>query len=173
MLDKQKSLEMLEGFQNHYNYDTNYMKEMLTENPNAYETFEGFLPMASFADEAPKDVLFVAKLTSMKNEDCGACLQLNVDMAIEAGVDKKIIQDIIFNEGKTLTSELKTVYDFTLSVGNKKDVGTELYSKINALYSKKVLVEIALAIASTKIFPTVKRVLNDFQTCSNIQIKVK
>ena len=29
MFDEKKSLEMLEGFQNHYNYDTMYMKEML------------------------------------------------------------------------------------------------------------------------------------------------
>lgn len=173
MLDEKKSFEMLEGFQAHYNYDTNYMKDMLKENPEAYETFEAFLPMASFVNEAPKDVIFVARLTSMKNEDCGACLQLNVDMALEAGVNKEIIQDIIFNEGNTLSAELKTVYDFTLCVGNKQDVDAKLYDEINKLYSKKVLVEIALAIAGTKVFPTVKRVLNDFQTCSNIQIKVK
>ncbi len=172
MLDEKKSLEMLDGFQAHYDYDTNYMKEMLKENPEAYATFEAFLPMASFVKESPKDVISVAKLTSMKNEDCGACLQLNVDMAIEAGVDKEIIHDVIFNEGKNLSSELKVVYDFTLCVGNKQNVDKQLYTKINELYSKKVIVEIGLAIASTKVFPVIKRVLNDIQSCSNIQIKV-
>jgi len=173
MTNTNKSLEMLEGFQSHYNYDTTYMKEMLKENPKAFETFEAFLPMASFVDKSPKDVIFVAKLTSMKNEDCGACLQLNVDMALEAGVDKDIIQEVIFNEGKNLSTELKTVYDFTLAVGNNENVDSKLYEQMNNTYTKDIIVEIGLAIAATKIFPTLKRVLNDFQSCSTIEIKVK
>lgn len=172
MLNEKKSMEMLEGFQSHYGYDVNYMKEMLTENPKAFETFESFLPMASFVDKTPNDVISVAKLTSIKNEDCGACLQLYVDMAVEAGVDKKIVQDVVFNEGKNLPRKLKTVYDFTLCVSNKQSIEDNLYNKMNELYSKSIMVEIALAIAATKIFPTVKRVLNEFQTCSSIQLKV-
>lgn len=172
MIDTKKSLEMLEGFQNHFGYDTSYMKEMLKENEEAYAMFEAFLPMASYVNKAPKDVIFIAKITSMKNEDCGSCLQLNVDMAIEAGVSKELIHEIIFNEGKNLSDELKTVYDFTLLVGNKKEVSKDLYEKMNKLYKKEVIVELALAISATKIFPTIKRVLDDLQSCSVIQIKV-
>lgn len=173
MTYEQKSMEMLEGFQSHFNYDTSYMKEMLTENSKAFETFEAFLPMSTFVDKSPKDVIFVARLTSMKNEDCGACLQLNVDMATEAGVDKEIIQEVIFNEGKNLSSELKMIYDFTLCVGNKETVDAQLYEKMNKTYAKEVIVEIGLAIAATKVFPTLKRVLNDIQSCASIQINVK
>ncbi len=172
MFDEKKSLEMLEGFQSHYDYDTTYMKEMLKVNPKAYQTFEAFLPMASFKDKAPADVIFVAKITSMKNEDCGACLQLNVDMAVEAEVDKDIIKEVLFNEGKDLSDELKDMYDFTLAVGNKQSVDSNLYDRINKRYSQDIMTEIALAIASTKVFPTVKRVLNDFHSCSVIQLKV-
>lgn len=172
MFDEKKSLEMLEGFQSHYDYDTTYMKEMLSENPKAFETFEGFLPMASFKDKTPNEVLYVVKLTSMKNEDCGACLQLNVDMAVEAGVPKDIIKEVVFNEGKDLSLELKEVYDFTLAVANNETIDDVLSAKINEMYSKDIMTEIALAIASTKIFPTIKRVLNDFHSCSVIQIKV-
>jgi alkylhydroperoxidase/carboxymuconolactone decarboxylase family protein YurZ len=172
MFDEKKSLEMLEGFQNHYNYDTTYMKEMLKANPKAYETFENFLPMASFKDKAPVDVIFVAKLTSMKNEDCGKCLQLNVDMALEAGVDKEVVKEVVFNQGENLSTALKEIYDFTLAVSNNEQIPNTLYDKIHKKYSKEVLTEIALAIASTKIFPTVKRVFNDFHSCSVIQLKV-
>ena len=172
MFDEKKSLEMLEGFQNHYNYDTTYMKEMLVSNPKAYEIFEAFLPMASFKDKAPTDVIFVAKLATMKNEDCGKCLQLNVDMALETGVDKEIIKEVVFNEGKNLSRDLKEIYDFTLAVANKEDIEANLYDKINKKYSKAILTEIALTIASTKVFPAVKRVLNDFHSCSVIQLKV-
>ena len=172
MLDEKKSLEMLEGFQNHFNYDTTYMQTMLKENVNAYATFEAFLPMASFKEVTASDVIFVVKLTSMKNEDCGACLQLNVDMAVEAGVDKEIIKEVVFNEGKNLSKQLKEVYDFTLAVSNNENIDSKIYDKMNEQYSKAVMTEIALAIASTKVFPAIKKVLNDFHSCSVIEIKV-
>jgi hypothetical protein len=172
MLDKNKSMEMLNGFQNAYNYDTTYMKLMLEENINAYETFEAFLPMASFKETMNTNAIFLVKITAMKNEDCGACLQLNIDMAIEAGVDKDLIKDIISNEGKNLNPTLKRLYDFTLLVTNNKQIEQSFYDKINIDYSKAMLVEISLAIASAKVFPTLKRVLNDIQSCSVIKIKV-
>ncbi len=172
MFDEKQSLEMLEGFQNHYNYDTTYMKEMLKANPKAFETFQNFLPMASYKEKASVELIFIAKLTSMKNEDCGKCLQLNVDMALEAGVDKEIVKEVVFNEGQNLPEQLKEIYDFSLAVSKKEEVPSFLYDKISEKYSKDILTEIALAIASTKVFPTIKRVLNDFHSCSVIQLKV-
>jgi len=172
MLDENKSLEMLEGFQAHYNYDTTYMKDMLKEAPGAYETFEAFLPMASYINKTPKDVMYICKLTSMKNEDCSACLQLNVDMAVEAGVSKEIIQEVLFNKGNGLSSKLKDVYDFALAVSKNDNISEALYVRIKQEYTKEILMEIGLAIASTKVFPSIKRVLNDDISCSLVEIKV-
>ncbi len=172
MIDEKKSLEMLEGYSAHYNYDVSYMKSMLKEAPSAYETFEGFLPMASYSNKIENDVFFVAQLTAMKNEDCGSCLQLIVDKAIEAGVEKNIIEELMFNEGKNLDDELKDVYEFTLAVVTYEEVDKNLYDKMNWTYSKEIMVELSLAIASCKVFPTLKRVLNNFESCSLIKIKV-
>jgi len=172
MLDEHKSLQMLEGFGAHYNYDTAYMKEMLQVAPEAYETFEAFLPMASFFKVTPKDVLFVAKVAAMKNEDCAACLQLTVDMALEAGVDRDVIKEIVHNEGKNLSYTLKDIYDFTLSVAQNMPIENDLYDRIIQSYSPAVMMELALAIASTKVFPAIKRTLNQAQSCSVVDIRV-
>jgi len=172
MLDKEKSLEMLNGFSAHYNYDASYMKEMLHEAPAGFETFEAFLPMARFSKSAPLDVLFVAKIIVTKNEDCGSCLQLTIDMAVEAGVDKTVIEDVVFKEGKSLPSNLKLVYDFALAITQNRVVSDELYAQINEQYSKETMIELALAIASAKVFPTIKRTLNDAKSCSMITLKV-
>lgn len=172
MLDEKKSLEMLEGFQAHYDYNTTYMKDMLKANPNAFETFQNFLPMASFCEKTPKDVMYTVKLTTMKNEDCGECLQLNVNMALEAGVDKQIIKEIVFNEGKNLPQSLKDIYDFTLAVLNEQTIDENLYDKIYFKYSKDIITEIALATAAAKVFPTIKKVLDNFHSCSVIKLEV-
>ena len=145
---------------------------MINQAPNAYEKFEAFLPMASYYEKTPSEVIFLVKLTIMKNEDCGACLQLNIDMAIEAGVDKEIIKEVVFNRGQNLTTELKELYEFSLKVAKNESIDDELYNKITDRYSDEILIEIALASAATKIFPTVKRVLGNIKSCSVIQIKV-
>ncbi len=172
MFDEKKSLEMIEGFGAHYNYDVEYIKRMIKQAPNAYEKFEAFLPMGSYYEKTPVEVIFLVKLTIMKYEDCGACLQLNVDMAIEAGVDKDIIKEIVFNAGENLTGELKELYEFTLNVAKGESIDDELYNKISSKYGDEIMIEIALASAATKVFPTVKRVLGNIKSCSVIQIKV-
>lgn len=172
MFDVQKSLEMIEGFKTHYNYDTSYMEEMLKASPASYEVFEGFLPMATFSNVTPVDVINVVRITAIKNEDCGTCVQLYVDLAIEAGLNKEIAIDIIFNKGESLSPELKLVYDFTLAVSNNETISANLLDRINQTYSREIMMEISLAIAATKVFPTIKRVLNYMQSCSIIHIKV-
>lgn len=172
MLDKQKSLEMIDGFQNHYNYDTSYMKDMLNTAPEAYETFEAFLPMANFVKKTPLDVLYVAKVTAMKNEDCAACVQLIVDMALEAGVSQDLVKEIIFNEGRNLPTALKDVYDFTLSVAKNTVMPDGLYAKMLNTYGREIMIELALVIAGAKVFPAIKRTLNNAQSCSLIEIKI-
>jgi len=172
MSNKQKSLEMIENFGTHYNYDTNYMKKMLEVAPGAYETFENFLPMASYSKDTPKNVLHVTKIAAMQFEDCAACLQLAVDIAIEAGVDKEIIKDVLFNKAQGLSDELKYVYDFTLAVAQNIPIDDEMYAKINRTYSESIIIELSLVIASTKVFPAIKRTLNEVKSCSVIEVKI-
>jgi hypothetical protein len=172
MFNKEKSLATIESYKTHYNYDTSFMEEMINVSEKSYEVFENFLPMASFGNNTPTDVLNIVRITAIKNEDCGTCAQLYVDLAVDAGLDKDIIKEIIYNQGKNLTDELKILYDFTLAVSNNETISTDLYDKINKLYSREVLTEISLAIAATKVFPTIKRTLNYLKSCYMIQIKV-
>lgn len=172
MFNKEKSLEMMESFKTHYNYNTSYMEEIINVSEESYEVFENFLPMASFANKAPVDVINVARITAIINEDCGTCAQLYVDLAVEAGLDKDIVKEIVYNQGENLSDELKTLYNFTLAVSNNETIDTNLYDKVNKLYSREVLTEISLAIAATKVFPTIKRVLNYVESCSLVPIKI-
>lgn len=172
MFDEKKALETIAFFKAHYHYDTTYMEEMLLASPKSYEVFENFLPMATFSNKAPLDAINVARMTAIINEDCGTCAQLYVDLALEAGLDKEIAKEVVYNQGKNLPAPLKDLYDFTLLVSNNESIDEALYAKMNEHYSKEVLVEISLAIAATKVFPTIKRVLNLAQSCSLIQVKV-
>ena len=172
MFDKEKALQTIEFYKTEFNYDTTYMEEILEVSPQSYEVFENFLPMAGFSNKAPLEAINVARITSIINEDCGLCAQLYVDFAIHAGTNKEILEEIVYNQGKNLPSDLKALYDFTLMVSNGEIINGETYTKMNELYGKEVLCEIALAIAATKVFPTIKRVLNHVKSCSLVKVKV-
>ncbi len=172
MFDAGKSLETIAFFKAHYHYDTTYMEEMLSHSPRSYEVFENFLPMATFCHKALLDAINVARITAIIHQDCGTCAQLYVDLALEAGLDKEIVKEVVYHQGQNLPTHLKDLYDFTLTVSANEMIDEALYAKINAHYSKEVLMEISLAIAATKVFPTIKRVLNLAQSCSLIHVKV-
>ena len=164
-MNTEKALKYLDEFEDHYKYDCSYMREMLRVSPDGFQTFEGFMPMGSYRKSAPVDVLFVAKTTTMKTEDCGACTQLNIRMAIEAGVSKEILKSVM-NNGEGLSEELKDVYHFSKSVATNTPMPDGLYKKLESKYSKEVMVELGLAIASAKVYPTVKRALGYAGSCS-------
>lgn len=172
MFDKQKAIETINFFKTHYGYDTEYMEQMLECSPESYAVFENFLPMATFSNKAPLDIINIARITSIIEQDCGTCAQLYIDLAIEARMDNNLIKEIVYNEGKNLPDDLKNLYNFTKAISNNQPIESELYDKINSAFSKDVLIEVSLAIAATKVFPTIKRTLNLAQSCSMIKIKV-
>lgn len=165
-MNKQQSLNQINQFESHYDYDCTYMREMIEVSPDGFATFEAFLPMGRYAKATPVDVLWVAKLTSMRAEDCGGCVDLNIKMAKEAGIGDDVIDFIVKKGGKGLDDRLKRVYDFSLAVTINKPVPSELREYMHKTYSPEVMVELALAIASTKVYPAIKRTLGYANSCS-------
>ena len=75
---------MIDDFENHYNYDSTYMRELLESSQEGFARFNNFLPLSSHREKLNTEDYWVAKLAAMQVEDCGDCLQLNVRMALEA-----------------------------------------------------------------------------------------
>lgn len=169
-MSREKALEFIDQFEEHYKYDCDYMREMLKTSPDGFKAFEGFLPMGRYKKATPIDVIFVAKLAAMKSEDCGACTQLNIRMAIEAGVPKDILK-CVMNNGEGLSEELKDVYNFSVAVATNSVMPDGLYEKMESRYSREVIVELGLAIASTKVYPTIKRALGYAKSCALYEFK--
>ncbi|EQC50183.1 hypothetical protein M899_2864 [Bacteriovorax sp. BSW11_IV] len=164
-------MDFIDQFEKHYNYDCNYMRKMAKANPKAFETFVNFLPMGQVGKSLPSDVLWTAKIAAMLTEDCGACVQLNITMALEAGVDKNIVQNIV-KSPNALNDDLKLVYDFAKAVATNQEDHHSIQKIVEQKFSADQLTELALAIASTKIYPSIKRALGDFKSCSLYQFSI-
>lgn len=164
--------KQIDDFEAHYNYDSTYMREMLEHSPIGFAKFNAFVPLSSHREKLGIDDYWVAKLAAMQVEDCAACLQLTVQMAVEEGVSKNIIE-VVISGGSELPHNLYDVYSYAKAVAKNSPIEPTLIQRIEARFDKGSLLEFGLCIASARVFPTIKRALRYTNSCSLINIEVR
>ena len=164
-------LKQLNDFEAHYDYDVGYLRELLEHSPEGFAKFNAFMPLARHREQLSLEEFWIAKLASMQVEDCGACLQLNIRMALEEGVDKALVAAAIHG-GKQLPANLKAIYQFSRAIAANEAVDEQQQLAIEQQLDKGQRLELGLAIASTKIFPTLKRTLGEATSCRLMDIAV-
>ncbi len=171
MTNKAEALNQIAQFEAHYQYDSTYMRDLLEHSPEGFAKFNNFLPLARHHEKLSSNDYWVAKLAAMQVADCGECLQLNVRMAIEAGINKDLIQ-IALRGGDALPADLRDVYHYAKSVAANVPVNEDLRDRIAARFDKGALLEFGIAIATATVFPGIKRALGTAKTCSLVDIEV-
>ena len=161
----------IDDFEKHYNYDTRYMRELLEHSPAGYAKFAAFMPLTGHRETLTAEVFWIGKLAAMQVADCGHCLQLNIHMALEAGVAKTLVKAVI-DGGSKLSEHNKDVYDFVTAVASYKAIDPVLVERINKQLDKTQLIELGVCIATTSIFPTIKRTLGYTKSCSLIEFEI-
>ncbi|WOO41766.1 carboxymuconolactone decarboxylase family protein [Rubellicoccus peritrichatus] len=168
----QSANEQLTAFEEHYQYDVSYLQEILAASPEAMQAFDQFKAMGAFRRKLSPEAYFVANIATMQTEDCGSCLQLVVKMALEAGVSSEIVRGAL-NKGAGLSTELELLHLFSVGVATNNLVDG-LQEQISELFGKEALVEIALCIAASRVYPSLKRALGYAgKSCSLVQIEVQ
>lgn len=171
MTSTENHQQAIDAFESHYQYDCTYMRQLLASSPEAYQLFADFLPMAQFRQRLPLNEYWVAKLAVMQQADCGACLQLQVKMAIEQGVSTTLIQSTL-NNHKPLPETLQQVKDYAQQLTLPAGVDSELMQTMRERYDQGQLLEFGLCAASATVFPTIKRAIAEIQSCAVIDIEV-
>jgi len=171
MTNKADALNQIAQFEAHYKYDTSYMRDLLEHSPDGFAKFNNFLPLARHHEKLNNNDYWVAKIAAMQAADCGECLQLNVRMALEAGIDRELIQATL-RGGDALPADLRDVYTYAKNVAANVPVADDLRNRIEARFDKGALLEFALAIATTGVFPGIKRALGIAKACSLVNIEV-
>lgn len=169
MTNKAEFIQQIEQFEQHYQYDTTYMRELLQSSESAYAKFNQTLPLCSHREHLDKNSFWTVKLVSMQLEDCGACLQLNIQMAKEDGVATSLIRDIL-EGGKSLPQPLQDVYHFTQAVALNLSPDSDLSARIEQHFNKGQRLELGLAVATTKLFPVIKRSMGYARQCQLDQL---
>jgi alkylhydroperoxidase/carboxymuconolactone decarboxylase family protein YurZ len=166
-----EALQQIEQFEAHYNYDGTYIHELFEHSPDGFAKFSDFLPLARHREKLDANDYWVAKLAAMQVADCGECLQLNVRMALEAGVPKDLVHATL-GGGEALPEDLKPVYRYATRVAGNEQVDDELMAWMESNYGKGGLLEFGIAIATAKVFPIIKRAVGYAKSCRLIKIEI-
>lgn len=169
-MTKEQRLQGMDAFSQRYRYDMNYLKEFLHSSPEGYEKFANFQPLSSHREFLPLDIYWVSKLAAMQVADCGSCLQLTVRKALEAGIDKPLVEACL-QGGSRLPEALKDIFDFATAVASYRAIDPLLEERISAQLDKPQRIELGVSVATASVYPTIKRAMGYAQSCSLVEIE--
>jgi hypothetical protein len=142
---------------------------MLEHSPGATLAFSTVQIWANRHKAVPVDAYYVAKIAAYLEEDCGSCLQIAVNLALKSGVSRELVRNAAQGREDLLSAELRDVYRFAAKQANRID-SDELRDRIRARYGDEGLIELAMAIASARMFPAFKRTIGFAKSCSLVRV---
>lgn len=120
----------------------------------------------------PTTAVHVASLVGSMAEDCGSCVQIGVNLARKAGVSPEILQAVVRRTPEALPEQLADVYRFADAVTAGSPEQDDYRERVRQHFGDEGLVEIALAVALHRVFPTLKRGLGFAKSCSLVPVEV-
>jgi alkylhydroperoxidase family enzyme len=134
--------------------------------------FAKFLAVDEYRRVMPPGPIYVARIVAVRDEDCGTCVQIAVNQATKAGVSAQVLRSVLDGKLDDLPEELRDAYRFAEAVVTRNGEEDALRERIRLRYGDEGLIEMALAIASCRTFPTVKRALGYAVHCSEVAVRV-
>ena len=159
----------LEAFGKTYDYDVRYLVQLAEASPGAFAAFTVAQGMSQFRDALPLDAHFLARVTTMQIEDCGACAQLNLKMAVEAGVDRELLRTML-EDPHSLPAPLQDVRDHVHAVCRGQERDGDRSDRLRAQYGEAAFAELAVVITGSRIYPTAKRSLGSAPYCEFLSL---
>lgn len=172
-----------------------YLRFIADTSSSAFLRFAAIMPFANSRKVLPARARYVAQLVAVQCEDCGPCLQITVNLARKEGVGTDLIRSVLAGDSDHLPDDLAEVYAFGSAMAGPPsspahpDEGSSdvaggststdpihvdpatLRETMRSRYGDEGLVELAYAIASSRIPPTVKRVLGYAESCEMVSVR--
>ena len=121
----------------------------------------------------PPDVYHVARVVATQVEDCGTCVQVAVNLALADGVAPKTLAAVIAQHYSDLPANLAATAHFAEAVARGDTVAMDNWRlEVRKRLGEAVLGELALAVATARVFPAVKRALGFATACALVKIRI-
>lgn len=130
-----------------------------------------FQPLASHRREAPADAWHLARLAATRVQDCGTCVQIVVNQARADGVESRVLRAALDGDEGALTDGQRLAVRFGEAVTSREEARAA-GDAVADWFGEAVRVELALAVATSQVFPILKRGLGQDLACALVQVEV-
>ncbi len=149
-----------------------YLRHVLKTSLRAFLKFTKIMPLAEYRRVLPVEPYHVARIVATQEEDCGTCLQIEVNLAKRDKVKPAVIRACMNGRPDDLPEQLADVYRFAQGVVRHSGDDDIYRERIREAYGDEGLVELAMAIAVCRVFPATKRALGFAQSCSAVAVRM-
>ncbi len=169
---KKLLLNRIDAFERKTGYDSEWLRDIVRASTRAALGVNKFMQLSRYRQETPKLVWHVARIAAMRHEDCGPCLQITVDYALADGVDPGVIETAV-NAPENLWGDADLAYRYGAAVAANGADAELTREQVLTRFNKTVLMELALCVATARVYPTIKRGLGHARSCNLVTIEVQ
>jgi hypothetical protein len=158
------------AFQKTWNYDADYMLEVIDADPRAFMRFGKVIGMARYREDVPVAPYYAASIVGTMAEECGPCTQLVIDMAERAGVDPAILRAVVARDFVAMPFEVALAARFAEASLRHAPEADDLREEVLRHWGKRGLISLAFAITAARLFPTLKYALGHGRACTRLRV---
>lgn len=162
-------LRSVRNMERKYGYDATYLHEMADDSVNAFVRFAIIqLTGGGFRADAPANAWFAAGIGGALVEDCGPCVQIASDIAMEEGMNGELIKQLL--SGAPTDADAQLGFDYGRALLLAAPRLDELREAIETKWGKKALLALTLRAMTARNFPVIKRAMGHAKTCQRVRI---
>ena len=160
----------IDAFERDYGYDASYLRDMLAADAKAVMALWKVQGLSQYRKGVPREPWYAAGIAGVLSEDCGPCTQLAIAMAERDGLAADTLRAIVAGDTRMMPDEAVLAYRFAKASLARDAAADELRIEIVKRWGQQGLISLAFALASARIFPTVKYALGHGQACSRVTV---
>jgi hypothetical protein len=151
-----------------YDYDATYLHELVdTSSAGAVRYFTA-QSYGRWQGPVPRDAWHASAIGAALVEDCGPCVQIASDRAVEAGMPGATIKALL--SGQPADADAKLGFDFARALLSATDNLDSLREAVEARWGRKGIVALATMAMYSRNFPVLKRALGHAKTCQRVRV---
>ncbi len=160
----------LDAFERNTGYDASYVREMLDADVKSVMALFKVQGLARYRKDVPREPWYAAALVGVLAEDCGPCTQLGITMAEREGVNPDTLRAIVTGDLRAMPDDVVVAYRFAKASLAHSPTADELRSEVVERWGQRGLISLALALASSRVYPTVKYALGHGKACTRLTV---
>lgn len=161
-----------ERFGSRYGYDTAYLGELAELDASGALKLGLTNAFTSHRFGLPADAYFAARMTATKWADCGSCLRLVVNMAVEAGVERASLAAVLTGSDEAPPGMALAARYAAAVIGNDIEL-QEISEACEARWGRRGVVGLAAATVSGLFYPLLKRGMGHGNACEPVVAELR